>query len=243
MGAPAYQEALPLQLGDRLDFSTLVPGPNERAVRLLRDAVSRRANELFFVFGPASVGKTHLLQALHRLACGSGGAGLYIDVRQVRPLDPALLGFELPGAALVDNADAAAGDPAWELALFGLYNRWYDRRSGTLVLSASSSYDRIGFLRPDLATRLGSGVSLPLEYLDEAQCAEALCRRARGRGLNLPDATALFLVRHLNRDMGSLAGILARLDREGLRERRQLTVPFVKRVLRLQPPGATSPAG
>ena len=66
---------------------------------------------------------------------------------------------------------------------------------------------------------------------DEADRAAALQLRAGHRGLDLPDETALYLLRRMPRDMASLYALLDRLDLEALRAKRRLTVPFVRDVL------------
>lgn len=228
-----YQETLPFQLFDRGDFNTFVVGSNEAAVRVLKQALEQDAHEFYYVFGPHGCGKTHLLNALYRSLRNPALQCFYLDLHLGMMLSPQLLDIKLPQFIIIDNADAAAGDSDWELALFDLFNRWYDKRSGTLIMSASSSYDKISYERADLNTRLGSGVSLPLNYLDENQCVEALKKRANGRAFSMPDATAAFLVRHFNRDMNNLVKLLDILDRAQFSQRHQLTIPFVKKVLKM----------
>jgi len=57
--------------------------------------------------------------------------------------------------------------------------------------------------------------------------------RARLRGLELPEETAVYLQRHYPRDMNSLMGLLDTLDLASLAEQRRLTVPFIRAVLSL----------
>ena len=233
MNHEPYQETLPFQIYDRGDFNTYVVGSNEATVRVLKQAVEKKSHEFYYVFGPHGCGKTHLLNALYRSLKNPALQCFYLDLRQGMMLSPQLLNIRLPQLIIIDNADTAAGDSDWELALFDLFNRWYDKRSGTLIMSGSSSYDQIPFLRADLNTRLGSGVSLPLNFLDENQCIEAIKKRAEGRAFTIPEATAAFLVRHFNRDMKNLMQLLDILDRAQFSQRHQLTIPFVKKVLKM----------
>ena len=226
-----YQQVLPLQLNDRADFDTFISGPNEQAVEILKKAVQTKLNEFFLVFGPPGCGKTHLLNALYRMESNSIGKAFYLDLKEARKWDPLLLNIDPPSLVILDNADALAKDESWELALFALFNRWYDKREGTLIISSKVSFDKIPFLRHDLNTRLGSGVILPLNYLNEEQCIEALKRRAQERAFSIPNATCAFLVRHFNRDMSHLFKLLDKLDEAQFNERHQLTIPFVKKVL------------
>jgi DnaA family protein len=48
----------------------------------------------------------------------------------------------------------------------------------------------------------------------------------------LPDEVANFIIQRVPRDMNALFNLLDRLDRASLQEKRKLTIPFVKQVLR-----------
>lgn len=226
----AHQEALPLTLADQGSFATFVaPHAVSAGIEALRRAVSSRQNEFYLIVGPSGSGKSHLLSALEKEMPGA----FSIDLKLAKQFSPEFIAGDLPGLTLIDNADAVAGDENWELALFALFNRWYDARRGTLIMATTPTFDKIPFLRHDLNTRLGSGITLQLEGLDEEECVSALTLRAQHRGFTLPEASAAFLVRHGNRDMNCLIGMLNRLDSAQLEEKHALTVPFIKQVLSL----------
>ena len=142
--------------------------------------------------------------------------------------------WPLPKLTILDNVDVIAGDDEFELALFALFNRWYDKREGTLIVTSSESFDKIPFNKVDLNTRMSSGIALSLDYLSEKDCISALKKRAEQRGLNFPDKTISFLVRHCNHDMRSLVALLDRLEKAQLEQNRELTIPFVKMVLSIE---------
>ena len=70
-----------------------------------------------------------------------------------------------------------------------------------------------------------------IHALDERERVLALQLRSRHRGLDLPDDTAQYLLRRSRRDMASLYELLDRLDKEALRAKRRLTIPFVRGVV------------
>jgi DnaA-homolog protein len=80
----------------------------------------------------------------------------------------------------------------------------------------------------DLASRFGAATVHRLAPLEEAEQAEALARRARHRGLELPKETLTFLTRRAPRDFSALCRLLDELDLESLAAQRRLTVPFVR---------------
>ena len=70
-----------------------------------------------------------------------------------------------------------------------------------------------------------------IHALDESERVMALQLRSRHRGLDLPDDTAQYLLKRSRRDMASLYELLDRLDKEALRAKRRLTIPFVRGVV------------
>ncbi len=228
-----YQQALDFKITDKSDFSTFVAGSNHNAVAALKHAVENAVNECYYCFGPEGCGKTHLLNALFQLSNNDVSNCFFLDLKLAKNLGPMVLDVDLPKIILLDNVDAIAGDEQFEISLFGLYNRWYDRRSGTLIMTGKTSFDTIPFSKKDLTTRLSSGVKFGLNYLNEDECLEAITKRAAQRHFNLPENTATFLVRHFNRDMRSLVALLDRLETAQIEQSHYLTIPFVKSLLNL----------
>ena len=229
-----HQEPLAISLPDKLDFSTFVEGDNPAAVSMIKDAVGRGAHEFFYIFGPKGCGKTHFLNALFNTSFAQNNHCFFMDLQNVRQLGTECLGVPLSLVILLDNVDCIAKDEECELALFRFFNRWYDKKEGTLVISGEKSPDAISFLKKDLNTRLSSGVSFKFEYLDEHACVRALLKRAALRQIRLSEHTASFMVRHFNHDMTSLVALLDRLEKQEIAERHNLTIPFVKNFLNLK---------
>lgn len=233
MSTEPRQGALPLHIVDKGDFVTFVCGDNSGLVDSLKTAVEHRNNDFFYVFGQSGCGKSHLLSALAHLVDSPSANCFFLDLKIAVRLSPQILSFDLPQVTLLDNIDAVAGSDEWELALFGVFNRWIDSGRGLLVMTASASFDVLRFNRHDLNTRLGSGIVCQLQNLDEKGCAEALKIRARERGIVFSPQAASFLVRHSNRDMHALMHLLDELDVASLEAKHEVTVPFIKKILRL----------
>jgi len=70
-----------------------------------------------------------------------------------------------------------------------------------------------------------------LDVLDDDGRAEVLRLRAQRRGLQLDTAAIDWLLKRVDRDLGSLTALLDRLDRESLAAQRRVTVPFLRQVL------------
>jgi len=222
------QLALPLRLADHAVFASYLGIGNEALVATLTDLAEGHGGQGCWLWGSAAVGKTHLLQAVCDRA---GDDSVYVPLRMLRGAGPDLLeDLESREIICLDDIESVAGDAAWEEALFALCNQVIDAERILLVAAAMSPRE-CPIALPDLQSRL---VRLPIfqvQALDEQERVTALQLRARHRGLDLPDETASYLLSRSRRDMASLYELLDKLDREALRAKRRLTIPFVKSVL------------
>ena len=227
------QQSLGIKISDKDDFATFEVGRNANTIKALTSALDNQSNEFFFVFGPSGCGKTHLLKALFQKYNANLSDCLMLDCNLLKQLGAMALEVNIPKVVLLDNVDIIAGDEDLELGLFGFFNRWYDKGTGTLIMASKKSFDQIGFIKKDLNTRLSSGVSLSLDYLNEEECVEALLKRSKARFVNLPKRTVEFLVRHCNHDMRSLLKVMDKLENAQIEHTHELTIPFVKKILNL----------
>ncbi|HET7766762.1 MAG TPA: DnaA regulatory inactivator Hda [Burkholderiales bacterium] len=180
------------------------PGKNAAALAALREALS--GGEAFvFLWGPSGSGKTHLLRAFSEAA--------------------ALAGRE---AAAFD--DVARLGEAEQLALFDRCNRLRASK-GALAASAEAPPAQLP-LRPDLRSRLASGIVLQLHPLSDEDKTAALAGHAARRGMRLEPGLIAYLLSHFDRDMGSQIALLDALDRYSLQRQRPLTLPLLKDALR-----------
>ena len=225
------QLPLGLELRDSARFDGFFAGPNREAVDSLRLAAVGQGESLVYIAGPAGMGKTHLLQAACHHAAGNRRASTYLPMQQLFELAPAVLeGMEQMDLVCLDDVQLMAGDEAWEHGLFNLFNRLREA-GGSLLVAGEQRPGLTGFCLPDLVSRLGWGVTYVLRPLDDADMLAALSCRAAGRGLELPEETASFLLKRIPRDPASVFNLLDRLDEASMIEQRRLTIPFVKSVL------------
>lgn len=226
----ASQLPLGLRLPTASSFDNFVAGPNHETVAAVRQLAAGSGGSLF-VAAPPGLGKTHLLQAACRAVQAHGRPSAYVPLRDAPRLDPALLdGLEQYALVALDDVQAVAALPAWEEALFHLYNRLYDA-GAALIAAAAAPPDRLGLTLPDLRSRLTAAPLYLLQPVDDAARQRILVLRARALGLELPEETAQFLLRRHPRDLPALVALLDRLDQAALRAQRRLTVPFVRTVL------------
>lgn len=227
------QEALAFKIDDEGSFDTYVVGQNQLLLDSLTKAVAMKKHEFFYIFGPTGCGKSHLLTALYRSVKMQFLDAYYLDLNIVANLGTEPFYYNSSLLNVLDNVEAVAGNDDLELGLFSFYNRWLDHRSGVLIASATVTAGSIAFNRKDLNSRMQSGISFNVTPLSDGDCANALMLRANKRGINMPKNVAHFLVKHCNRNMSNLISVLDKLDKASMQEQHFLTIPFIKKILKI----------
>lgn len=235
-GARAGQIPLPFPL-PHLAFGLFWAGANQTLFDQLQRVAGGTEERVVYLWGAAGSGKSHLLQAVCNRAGAASRRAAYVPLADRDRFDPSLLeGLEEMNVVCVDDVHRAAGDTAWERALFNLFNRV--REAGrSLVLSGDAAPVSLPVVLADLRSRLSWDLVFRIEPLDEAERFAALRHRAAQRGMEIPDDVLRFLSRRIARDPHTLFKWLERLDRESLAAQRRLTVPFVRDLLEAQDPG------
>ncbi len=225
------QIPLALDLVTPTSFEGFIGNDNLLLKALLSEQAAGHGEEQVFIYGPGGAGKSHLAQAACYHAGSMGRPAAYWPLRQLGgQLAAASEQIDAFGLAVVDDIDAVIGQSEGEFVLFDLINR--AREAGVpLLLTASRPPAELPVRLPDLASRLAWGAVMAIHPPTDAEKIELLRSRAQGRGLELPYATAQWMLAHLPRDIGTLLEVMERLDRESMIAKRRLTIPFVKDVL------------
>ena len=228
------QLPLGVRLADRAVFASFLPARNSEALEHARRVAAGETAGATWICGPASAGKTHLLQAICSQVTDSRRAG-YFPLAELASLGIGVLdGLPQLQCVCLDDLEAVAGRADWERAVFGLL-RELEECGGTLVMAARPPPALLAWALPDLGSRCAAGAVLQLRALDEVEQQQALQLRARLRGVELPEETSRWLQRRFPRDMRRLYELLDTLDEAALAAQRRLTVPFIREVLRSAP--------
>lgn len=201
-GSDPQQQLLDFGPPPAPDFDNFLVGDNVECVATLRGLDAASPTRVVYVWGPPGSGKTHLARAVR----ARGDAAVEV----------------------VDDCDRLDADA--QVRLFHRFNERVAAGRGTLVAFGAEPPQRLELL-PDLASRLGWGLVFALRPLGDDDLAEALAATARRRGFVLGDELIRYLLRHARRDMGSLASIVARLDRVSLATQRPMTTALLREVL------------
>jgi DnaA family protein len=197
------------------------PGRNRAALDALREALEG-GERFVFLWGPHGSGKTHLLRGFAKAAAARRAAA-YVHASNADWTRADAL-----EAAAVD--DVARLDEPGQIVLFDLCNR-LRACDGALAAAGDAPPAQLA-LRPDLRSRLASGIVLQLRPLDDAEKTAALRAHAAARGMSLADDLLHHLLTRFDRDMGTQIALLDALDRASLERKRPVTLPLLKEALR-----------
>lgn len=226
----ALQLPLPVGLKEEADFAEYLPGPNAEAVAAIAGWANGRGSAYLYLCGPTGTGKTHLLQAACRAASDLPASVIYLPLTDGRLAPAALDDLEHADMIALDDVHAVVGDPRWEHALFGLYNRL--REAGRrLLVSADVPAGKLQTDLPDLRSRLAWGPGYRLQSLGESDCERLLVQTAKRRGLRLGADAVSYIMRRCPREPSRLLAILDDIDRTALSGKRRPTLSLVRTLL------------
>lgn len=222
------QLTLNLNFHDENNFENFVTGQNLELISTLKNFIIPFEWDCMLLYGPTSIGKTHLLQAASSNAIADGKSVFYFEFNTI---DARLLdGLEQFDLIVLDDIDNMFGKADCEEALFDCYNR-LQAANKRLILSTKSTPSELKIDLPDLRSRLLASIIYQVKALNDDDKITALKLRAKSRGLALSDEVAQYMIHHYSRDFANLILALDKLDEASLKNKRRLTIPFVKEIL------------
>ncbi|GJL71437.1 MAG: DnaA regulatory inactivator Hda [Nitrosomonas sp.] len=206
-------------------LANFLPGRNAEPVCLLQHILSSQERERFvYLWGGLGCGKSHLLQAIVHEYSQKNLDAVYIACESHTDFN---LNIEIDCVA-VDNVERL--DASAQIKLFNLYNQIRDEGTTLLLVSGHAAPAQLA-LRQDLVTRLGWGLVYHIHELTEAEKIEAMRSHAADCGFDLPQEICVYLLRHTRRDLPSLINIIDALNRYSLSNKRQITIPMLRKLL------------
>jgi len=227
------QLSLGVSLRDDATFANFyIAEGNELALHALREFSAGDGEGNLVLWGSRGAGLTHLLQACCHRAFERQINVQYLPLRDLIGYAPEDVceGLDKVSLVCLDGIDQICGNRQWELALFHLFNRLRDA-GNRLLIASHTSPPSLPLLLPDLKSRPLGGVVYHLRALADPEKAVALQLRAKGRGMEMSDEVAKFILSRAPRDTNDLFHLLDHLDDASLQQQRKLTIPFVKEVL------------
>jgi len=197
--------------------------PANSAAMAMLDAIGNWVQGRAVLYGPQASGKTHLLA----IWAAEQGAMLVTGAE----LASADLTTLIEASALaIDEADKIAGHPNAETALFHILNGRAARNAPTLMAARHPSA-RWGVVLPDLTSRLGVSVHMPLLAPDDSMLTALLVKLFADRQIEVSADLVPYLVARIDRSCAAAIAIVARLDTAALASKSRLTARFAGQIL------------
>jgi len=206
-------------------LDNFVVGDNAELMATLMALASGTATEHFvYLWGGLGSGRTHLLAALAQAWQSAG-----LSVHCFGAESPPRAALVSDGAAVcVDDVESMSDQD--QIELFNIFNKLRDS-SGFMVVTGGVPPASLS-VRPDVLSRLAWGLVYEVRWLNEADRQSAVVEYAQARGLTLSPEVLAYLLLRTPRDLNALRLMVDRLDRLSLAQRRAITVPLVRTLLR-----------
>jgi DnaA regulatory inactivator Hda len=176
------------------------------------------------LYGPPGAGKSHLCEVWRAMS----GAVRIDGAALARDEPPELLGSAT--ACALDDVEDALGEAAPARRLLHLYNMVRDR-GGHLLLIGRRPPAQWPCGIKDLRTRLAAVPAVELSAPNDALIETVLAKLFADRQLRVGADVVRYLLPRMERSFAAARALVAAIDRVALADRREITVPLVRRVL------------
>jgi chromosomal replication initiation ATPase DnaA len=207
------QMAFDLGQNEAFDKAHFFPSPANAAAWAAVEGWQSWPMGRLLLIGPEGAGKTHLA---HIWAAEAGAA--IIAAPALADADPTTLG----PMVVVEDADAVAGQPVREEALFHLHNMVINA-GGRLLLTAKTPPRDWGVALPDLLSRLQAMPLARLEPPDDALLSAVLVKLFSDRQIAVPPNLIPYLASRMERSIAAARQLVAALDARALAQGRPVT--------------------
>lgn len=225
------QLALAIKLNEEATLADFNWDNNELLHQQIKLMLSFQEERILYLWGPHGCGKSHMLQACCQ-ALNPTESSIYLPLTLLKEWGPQTIeGVEDQTLICIDDIHTIAHNPAWEEALFHLYNHIKDGEKSLLIISGNQPPATLDIDLADLRSRLGWGLVIQINELSDEEKINTLKLHALKRGFDLPESVGQFLLNRCSRNMYDLHQLLNRLDDASLAAQRKITIPFVKEIL------------
>lgn len=235
----------PLPLNPDYVFENFVTGPCNRLPHAASLAVSEqpgRAYNPLFIHGGVGLGKSHLLQAVCQkvleknqsarilyLSCDSF-INQFINAVETGDMNQFRYRYRNVDMLVIDDIHFLAGRDRTQEEFFHTFNTLYQSHK-QIILSADAAPSEI----PELEERLVSRFNWGLVARIEKPCYETrvaiLQKKARMRGLTLPDDVICYIAAKIETNTRELEGAITKVQGMGLLQNGQIDLDLAKAAL------------
>ena len=171
------------------------------------------------IFGPKGCGKTHLG---HVWTAKATRPVCWADIDKINPetfIDNDMVVFDDFDPNILDQQ-----------GLFHLINHFKSEGKFFLILSETPP-GNWEFDLKDLQSRLSLLPAVRMDHVDDALLEAIFIKLISDRQLQIDPAVVSYVLKHVDRSVDKLNMLVERLDQEGLKQGRNITLPFTKQVI------------
>jgi len=220
------QLGLPISLDSKMLLDNFLG--NKQLLKFITEIYVDKTSAEIYVYGASGLGKTHLLQGAALKALSEQQSAMYIDCFNPLP-EHVLESIEQLNWISIDNIDVINNNQ--QDLFFDLYNRAKQAKV-TMLISGSGLPSELSVMK-DLKTRLGLATIFQLEELDDELTMSVLNNQMIDRNLSIDSKIYEYLFKYYSRDVKILLSAMDELDKASLQAKQNITIPFVKNILRL----------
>jgi chromosomal replication initiator protein len=194
-----------------------------------------------FLFGERNLGKTHLLLSIGNLAAEKGIRALYIkgddfcdkigDGESIQSQQTLKKLMDVDFFLLDDVEVLTSSIPAQE-KLYHVYNTVIEKR-GKVAFASNFSPDNIKSAESYLTSRFQWGMLAEIKPIDDNTTAKIIHKLAKDIDLSLSENIISFLLSRISRDFISIQNAITDLNQESYAQKKKVTLPLVKKVLKI----------
>tara|TARA_B100001057_G_scaffold62191_1_gene55643 strand:- start:471 stop:1160 length:690 start_codon:yes stop_codon:yes gene_type:complete len=218
-------DQIPIDFGfySKKTLDNFIIGSNQDLYNSLLDLY--RANNLVFIYGRKSSGKTHLCEALINLMQEN-----VIKVDGDTNLESLFLSdfYEL---VIIDDIDKLLLKPSNEEIIFTIINNQILNKKSTLITS-TKQLDTSDFKLIDLHSRLFSDKIYSISDLSDEDKINLMISRCSEKGLEVSEKVLNYIMNNCSRDLYFLCAFINSLDYASLSTKRRVTIPFIKQAIK-----------
>lgn len=165
--------------------------------------------------GPAGCGKSHLGQVWAQRA-----GALTLPASGLTGQEPGKSNLLLEDIEQVKD----------QTHLLHLFN--YTRENGhSLLMTSAHAPKALPFTLPDLTSRLLAVPAVAITEADDSVLAGAMRKQFSDRQMKVDDEVIAYTLPRIERSLGKIKELVEYLDSAALAERKNITIPFVKKIL------------
>ncbi len=196
-----------------LDF--ILSESNKHAFSLI-SAWPRWDSKILLLYGPAASGKTHLCRIWQKKS----------EAISISAEDIYKNNLKNDKNYILENIEKVHD----ESSLFHFFNHMKEG-SGFLLMTAQNNPQNLGIRLADLRSRINAVQSIGVANPDNALLRTIFAKNFSDRQLKVDMEVINYIISRMQRSFEEVARIVDVLDKQALKEKKNITIPFVRSIL------------